>query len=112
MRLIDADDYRATLNIQRSYSMEIIKWALDGVIKDLDNAPTIDPVKHGHWTEDHKCSICHNEAFSEKYNIRPVYDYDWDENLIETGNVEFETDYLETEWCPYCGANMDEEVME
>lgn len=87
MRLIDEDDYRGTLNIRRSCSMEIIKWALDGAIKDLDDAPTIDPVKHGHW-EDLRiygnfcrgiCSVCKNV-------------------------------YVVSAWCGNCGAYMDEEV--
>lgn len=60
-----------------------------------------------HWTEDHTCSNCGEEAFKEIYDIRPEYDYDWDENLVQTGRFEYDIDWKETKYCPYCGALMD-----
>lgn len=75
-----------------------------------DRFPPIDakPIRHAHWTDDHKCSACGGEAFSETVNIRPEYDYDWDENLVFTGSYEYDIEYHETDWCPFCGAQMDE----
>ena len=55
-----------------------------GMIKDtIARQPTVDAVKHGHWDEEmggYVCSLC--EGFS---------------------------DYA-TNYCPHCGAKMDEEA--
>ncbi len=49
-------------------------------------------VKHGHWTnykDEHTCSVCHatvcEEAMDGEWGSQGIYDY-----------------------CPYCGAKMDE----
>lgn len=68
--------------------------------------PTIDyvPVRHGGW-EDGKCSECGAEAsYTDK--DRPVYDYDWEENL-RYSYTETDREYHETAYCPNCGALMD-----
>ena len=71
-------------------------------------AADVAPVRHGRWDDDHKCTVCHNEAFCKISNIRPDYDYDWEENLIETGNYIWDTEWIETAYCPNCGAKMME----
>ena len=69
-------------------------------------------VRHGRWDDEHKCTVCHNEAFCKISNILPDYDYDWEENLVETGGYIWDTEWLETTYCPNCGAKMDLEDSE
>lgn len=72
MRLIDADALRGPL------------MAFDSKVLDIvDNAPTIDPVKHGAWVKG-SCSICGEDA------------------LLDDVENEFLSKY-----CPCCGARMD-----
>lgn len=79
MRLIDADDFRNWLLKQNRLSK-------DYTIMMLDETPTIDPEKHGHWElcEDglYKCT---EEGCTQKANKyqRLLWDY-----------------------CPKCGAKM------
>lgn len=72
MRLIDADALHRFGNRK-------------GLIhsRDVDNAPTVDPVKHGHWIEIDRgllwqCSVCEHHSISGGY------------------------------YCDWCGAKMDE----
>lgn len=95
MRLIDADalDMYECL---RSYYGDAWRDAQ----KAIDDAPTVDPVKHGHWDNKHigedispfdapytiaRCSVCHGKVFvfAEDYIVNYPY-------------------------CPLCGAKMDE----
>ena len=80
----------------------------DGV--PCDHLIEVAPVRHGRWDDEHKCTVCHNEAFYKISNIRPDYDYDWEENLVETGDYIWDTEWLETTYCPNCGAKMMEET--
>ena len=86
---------------------------MDEIQEDLDMlfcmlpAENVAPVRHGRWDDEHKCTVCHNEAFFKISNIRPDYDYDWEENLVETGNYIWDTEWIETAYCPNCGAKMD-----
>ena len=77
--------------------------------KALNAVPNVDvaPVRHGRWDDEHKCTVCHNEAFYKISNIRPDYDYDWEENLVETGDYIWDIEWVETAYCPNCGAKMD-----
>ena len=77
-----------------------------GNIKPVD----VDPVRHARWDDEHKCTVCHNEAFCKISNIRPDYDYDWEENLVETGDYIWDIEWVETDYCPNCGCKMDLEV--
>ena len=70
-------------------------------------AADVAPVCHGRWDDEHKCTVCHNEAFYKISNIRPDYDYDWEENLTETGDYIWDIEWVETSYCPNCGATMD-----
>ena len=63
----------------------------------IDSAPTADvaPVIHAHWIEDcgdYKCSHCSTEFWDEMVFI------------VRTSEHEFPN------YCPVCGAKMDEEV--
>ena len=83
MRLIDADalDMYECL---RSYYGDAWRDAQ----KAIDDAPTVDPVKHGHWVDEGEkflpiyCSCC---GFGKKHEDQRSYTY-----------------------CPNCGAKMDE----
>ena len=76
MRLIDADALRGPL------------MAFDSKVLDIvDNAPTIDPVKHGRW------------VYAGYSSIELVYE------CSECGEIEF-GDALD-DYCPNCGARMD-----
>ena len=70
-------------------------------------AADVAPVRHGRWDDEHKCTVCHNEAFYKISNIRPDYDYDWEENLVETGDYIWDIEWVETAYCPNCGCKMD-----
>ena len=65
MRLIDADQFKAKLLSfmdRKSTTPSDTDCILDGVINLLEEQPTIDPVKHGHWkfAKDVyiSCSVC------------------------------------------------------
>ena len=77
-------------------------------VYDIGNIKPVDvaPVRHGRWDAEHKCTVCHNEAFYKISNIRPEYDYDWEENLVETGDYIWDIEWVETAYCPNCGADM------
>ena len=80
------------------------------LVSDLRDMKAADvaPVRHGRWDDEHKCTVCHNEAFYKISNIRPDYDYDWEENLVETGDYIWDIEWVETAYCPHCGAKMME----
>ena len=93
MRLIDADTLLVRENCHNMYpsidhyclSQKVIR------IEDIMAAPTVDPVRHGHWIEDGDsdgcgCSICGHE-----------YCY-----LLPDKDI--------LKFCPNCGAKMDIEV--
>lgn len=88
MRLIDAD----ALPKYTGYAL-----SADEVAMAVENAPTIDPVRHGRWIiendddigwEKVTCSECGEDITS----IAPVVH----------GHCTFD-------YCPYCGAKMEEE---
>ena len=94
MRLIDADALKASIEEKDRYNLggenRIIVCGM------LDDAPTIDaePVKHGHWIDDHDyaiCSLCDRVIYDAYYEFR-------DKNDASFHN-----------YCPYCGAKMDGE---
>lgn len=89
MRLIDAD---ALMENAQVYEIECGDEIGDDVreikavlASRIENAPIIDPVKHGEWEHltmlaDARCSVC--------------------------GNMQFD----DTKYCPSCGARMDGEL--
>ena len=81
----------ATIGKNLSYYAE-----LKGCIAD---APTIEakPVVHAHWDDDRNCTHCGR-------NYMDIAITTW-ENFSEN-----EADI--PSWCPYCGAQMDEEVQD
>lgn len=99
MRLIDADELNKTLGID-SDSCSTCSWGyrwrcsrgcdFEDACCAIEDAPAIDPVKHGHWIEiddeliTGTCSVC-----------------GWDAIFAET-------DVVGMSYCPNCGAKMDE----
>ena len=70
MRLIDADQFKAKLLSfmdSKAPTPSETDCILDGVLNLLEEQPTIDPVKHGHWiyvgahngVHLFECSLCH-----------------------------------------------------
>ena len=91
MRLIDADQFKAKLLSfmdSKAPTPSDTDCVLDGVINLLEEQPTIDPVKHGHWivyptlVSFLRCSQCHN-GVGWHNDKKPNY-------------------------CPNCGARMDD----
>ena len=92
MRLIDADALKENAYPAREYNPITQNFDLPVVdVSDIDDAPTIDPVKHGRWIKDvpdgggDYCSICKSGPPGVNANHKFGY-------------------------CPYCGAKMDLEV--
>ena len=94
-RLIDADQFKAKLLSfmdRKSTTPSDTDCILDGVLNLLEEQPTIDPVKHGHWIDtgradyylnkEYRCSCCNS------------------------------VDYLCSPYCYNCGAKMDSEHKE
>lgn len=65
-RLIDADQFKAKLLSfmdRKSTTPSDTDCVLDGVLNLLEEQPTIEPVKHGHWIKRNSvgtatCSVC------------------------------------------------------
>lgn len=95
MRLIDADALEeGKFHGTGDWTpIECASWQWgwnDAIDAITSNAPTVDPMKHGHWETDERypwrevCSECHRHIT-----------YDADSNA-------------EMNYCPNCGAKMDE----
>ena len=87
VRLIDANVFIKDLTAMKSAYDAI---ALDGMVKALKEAPTInlgDLWPHAKWTKDHMCTNCGEFA-------------------LEAPEAHC---YYHTIYCPHCGAFMDKE---
>lgn len=99
MRLIDADTLRKDVEKDRDASDMPKMWyqGVEYAINHIIHAPTVDPVKHGHWDNKiidarfdvphtvARCSNCKGKiwVYAENYVVKYPY-------------------------CPLCGAKMDE----
>ena len=114
-RFIDANNLIEEIREERCYNCRNFKdmkcdyCGTADYIYMIEDMPTADvaPVRRGRWDDEHKCTVCRNEAFCKISNIQPDYDYDWEENLVETGGYIWDTEWLETTYCPHCVAKMD-----
>lgn len=91
-RLINANKLRKDfLNLPNCYNGFSDTYDKAMIIDLVDEQPTVDaePVKHGKWIEVDVCDCCYR--CSECGFIRDAY-------LLDIGN-----------YCPQCGAKMDEE---
>lgn len=92
-RLIDAEKMKTRIHLE---NMEVMESAIKAWI---DKQETVDaePVRHGHWIRSSdgywdECSKCHASI-----------DISMGSNLYNADGDEVEHD-----WCPHCGAKMDE----
>lgn len=93
MRLIDADELKVDYIVPSTTTNTSCYQYVSK--EQIDNAPTVDTVKHGKWIKNEgrygwHCSVCEKDDF---YAF--VRDSDTDENKLQ--------DY----YCPNCGARMD-----
>ena len=87
MRLIDADALvEALRKYQYPYGVEFL----------VRCQPTngAEPVRHGRWDDDHKCTVCRKEAL---YEQKP--------DPYACGLLTLF--YVDSAYCPHCGAKMD-----
>ena len=92
MRLTDADALKQTFCAECDHSIKCEDCDIDYHFEHL--APTVDPVKHGHWVEQE-----HEDwKWSKEYRCS------------ECGKYRLMTNPFGREWnyCPNCGAKMDE----
>ena len=96
MRLIDADALLPMMKyatIDNEIGVFPIKIGFNAIAKVINEAPTVDaePVRHGRWI--------------------PVEDDDMFCYCSECGTHEYKEtiEVLHYDYCPYCGAKMDEE---
>lgn len=99
MRLIDADRLKRVL-IAFFTGAHLELPHISKVIDFLDNAQTIDaePVRHGHWIENHHVFYVFGENYKPALNV----EIDYKCSICNKDN-EKTTDY-----CPKCGAKMDD----
>lgn len=99
MRLIDTDELNKYL-FEEIESTEPLVETIKYIIKQrIDNAPTIDPVKHGLWigTE--------FEGYADGFPVYNAYE-------CSVCGVEYNSstdDEIAYNYCPNCGAKMDYE---
>lgn len=135
MRLVNADELRkkAVPHTRGSYgfSADIRKWAV--LVGDIDDTPTIDPIKHGYvptevleqiqWERDVAIDQLNSYGvqFGEKADVQKVKHGEWRgwgkggtyhyENYgtcsVCHEDAEIGTKYRN--YCPNCGARMDVE---
>lgn len=80
---------------------------IESIIEYAEDLPIVDAVEvvHAHW-EDGVCSNCKEEALSTSWDER-IYDYDWEE-ILQYSHTDTHTEHHLTNYCPNCGAKMDE----
>lgn len=87
MRLIDADELkRLGYVLTRTYPKDPQTMVYE--TKNIDNIPTIDPIRHGRWVYDEERGATGIYAICTSCN----------EKIYQTG---------EFKYCPNCGANME-----
>lgn len=100
MRPIDADEllknYQTICSSIRCYDCQFNgEWGDKGCQLEamINNAPTIDSARHGHWVDMgdfEQCSVCHGT------------------HLKEFQSYYGKTTWIKTHYCHNCGAKMDE----
>lgn len=78
--------------------------AVYDMIDALENAPRVDPVKHGHWTSSQGLAEVGEVQCS---NCKTIY-YGGDLYLVGETDENGIGQALMPNYCPHCGAKMDE----
>ena len=113
-RLKDADKVKEHIRLyfnkfaRDGLKTELIELAISDLAEVVDNVPTVDaePIRHGHWLTTE--AYPHRVVCSECYGT-----YVRNENIIEgryKGDEIVPIYCTEAEYCPHCGAKMDEIV--
>lgn len=99
-RYIDADEYRKRLNMicGDGYAKQVIDVFIDWFMSIAESTESEDvaPVIHAHWEYRYDTGIYQTEFLCSRCK-----------GLIETYSCT--VDEVEYEYCPHCGAKMDEE---
>lgn len=105
MRLIDADEllkHKVKVYIEGIWDFKWEGYPGDFALmvdqRDIWNAPTVDPMRHGEWVIDGdliKCSHCRFEMFGTGY-------YFVNGECVSANDRKYTLHY-----CPHCGAKMD-----
>ena len=92
MRLIDAYVLEKEIIKALHEPLMDIDEAIDVVVTTIDDAPTVDPMKHGHWVEQEHCDWVYSKEC----------------RCSECGKYRLMTNPFGREWnyCPNCGAYM------
>lgn len=97
MRMIDADELLERMKTIENFSNQKGMFAV--VRKMVENAPTIDPIKHGHWIScdddgdsPYECSVCGGVKVNENGEWLDICHIEWSK----------------MPYCAVCGAKMDE----
>jgi hypothetical protein len=93
-RLIDAN----ALPVQTAFEDEEGRPYQFVQALDIDAAPTIDPVRHARW-----------EAVNEHCNHAAVFRCSGRDGCGASVDYGHYTRFCDYDWCPNCGARMDEE---
>ena len=88
MRLIDADEIKADYIVSSTTSNA--RCYLYASLEQIQNAPTIDPVRHGHWIE----------QIVQRSEDEPSF------SLCVCSNCGLSLLNKMTRYCPTCGAQM------
>lgn len=107
MRLIDADSLKYRREEYGGYDDVPMEERKNGILyllkEDIDDAPTIDPVKHGKWVPFefgdetwHKCTAC---GAADQYGTKHISHIAGKLHIV----------YAIRNYCPKCGAKMDGE---
>jgi len=105
-RLIDADELQEKLKPHKDSmeetSLQTWKQIWGDECKYIDEAPTIDPVMHGHWV-DRNDELFIRERTREYVHITTEVCSNCKELIIHAWTF----GYVEYKYCPKCGAKMD-----
>lgn len=96
MRLIDADSIELMDRAYSVYDPMREEWDVVISVNDIENAPTIDPVKHGHWKD--------VMELVRSYGTQTVI------RCSECGKEQPKGSFNVPKYCCECGARMDLEV--
>ena len=105
MRLIDGNALKDTIRGDFDFSFYKISSSdaefLQLVLDEIDDAPTIEPVKHGHWICEYDCELGETDITCSVCR---------DTRSVNGCYVSYkgESLYHDDNFCPYCGAKMDE----